>query len=75
MKAIVKRLLKVINMIITVPLWIVWGIIWAFLSFLVGIAALCTYVATGKDITEWWFDKVDIITELSITIDEKIDLL
>lgn len=75
MKAIAKRLLKVINMIITVPLWLLWGIIWVFFTFLVGIAALCTYVATGKDIMEWWLDKIDIILELSVTIDKKIDLL
>lgn len=75
MKAIIKRLLKVINMIITVPLWLLWAIIWVFSTFLVGIAALCTYVATGKDIMEWWIEKVDIITYLSIKIDNKIDLL
>lgn len=75
MKAIAKRLLKVINMIITVPLWLLWGIIWVSLSILVGIVALCAYVATGKDIMEWWFDKIDIITDVSIKIDNKIDLL
>lgn len=75
MKAIVKRLLKVINLIISVLLWILWSIIWVFLSFLVGIVAFCTYVATGENITEWWFDKMDIITGLSIKIDNKIDLL
>ena len=75
MKAIVKRLLKVINLIISTLLWLVWAIIWVFLSFLVGIVAFCTYVATGKDIIEWWFDKMGIITELSIKIDDKIDLL
>lgn len=75
MKAIVKRLLKVVNMIITVPLWLLWGIIWVSCSILVGIAALCTYVATGKDIMEWWIDKIYIITDLSIKIDKKIDLL
>lgn len=75
MKAILKRLLKVINMIITVPLWLLWGIIWVFFTSLVGIAALCAYVATGKDIMEWWIDKIYIITDLSIKIDKKIDLL
>lgn len=75
MNAITKRLLKVINMIITVPLWLLWGIIWVLSGFFVGIVALCTYVATGKDIMEWWFAKVDLITDLSIKIDDKIDLL
>ena len=75
MKAIIKSLLKVINMIITIPLCLLWGIIWVFSSILVGIVALCTYVATGKDITEWWFAKIDLITDLSIKIDDKIDLL
>jgi hypothetical protein len=62
-------------MIITVPLWLLWAIIWVFFTFLVGIAALCTYVATGKDIMEWWIGKIDIITDWSIKIDNKIDLL
>jgi hypothetical protein len=75
MKAFIKRLLKVINMIITVPLWLLWAIIWVFFTFLVGIVALCTYVATGKDIMEWWLDKMYIITDLSIKINNKIDLL
>lgn len=75
MKAVIKRLLKVVNMIITAPLWLLWGIIWVFPTILVGIVALCTYVATGKDIMEWWIAKVDIITDLNIKIDNKIDLL
>lgn len=75
MKVIIKRLLKVINFIITALLWVLWGIIWLLLSVIVGVVAFCVYMATGKDIMEWWFDKMDIIVNLSIKIDDKIGLL
>lgn len=75
MKAFIKRLLKVINMIISIPFWLLWALMWVFLTIPVGIVAVCTYVAIGKDIMEWWLDKLDIISELSIKIDKKIDLL
>lgn len=75
MKAIIKRLLKVINNIITAILWLLWGIIWTLLSIPVGVVTSCIYIATGNDITDWWFDKMGIIVDLSIKIDDKIDLL
>jgi hypothetical protein len=75
MKAIIKRLLKVVNNIITGLLWLLWGLIWTLLSIPVGIVAACIYIATGKDIIDWWFDKMGIIIDLSIKIDNKIDLL
>lgn len=75
MKVIIKRLLKVTNFIITALLWVLWGIIWLLLSVIVGVVAFCIYMATGKDIMEWWFDKMDIIVDLSIKIEDKIDLL
>jgi hypothetical protein len=75
MKAIIKRLLKVVNNIITGLLWLLWGLIWTLMSIPVGIVAACIYIATGKDIIDWWFDKMGIIIDLSIKIDNKIDLL
>lgn len=75
MKVIIKRLLRVINNIITALLWLLWGLIWTLLSIPVGIVAACIYIATGKDVTDWWFDKMGIIVDLSIKIDDKIDLL
>lgn len=75
MKVIIKRLLKVINNIITALLWLLWGLIWTLLSIPVGVVAACIYIATGKDATDWWFDKMGIIVDLSIKIDDKIDLL
>lgn len=75
MKVIIKRLLKVINNIITAILWLLWCIIWTLLSIPVGVVAACIYIATGKDVTDLWFDKMGIIVDLSIKIDDKIDLL
>jgi hypothetical protein len=45
------------------------------LSIPIGLAAACIYIAIGKDIADWWFDKMGIIIDLSIKIDNKIDLL
>lgn len=75
MKAIIKRLLKVINNLITAILWVLWCIIWTLLSIPIGLAAACIYIATGKDIIDWWFDKMGLIVDLSIKVDDKIDLL
>lgn len=75
MRAIIKRLLKIINNIVTALLQVLWCIIWILLSIPVGVVAACIYIATGKDVTDWWFDKMEIIIDLSIKIDDKINLL
>ena len=75
MRAIIKRLLKIINNIVTALLQVLWCIIWILLSIPVGVVVACIYIATGKDVTDWWFDKMEIIIDLSIKIDDKINLL
>lgn len=75
MKAIVKRLLKVLTFLLMVPLHFAWLVIWAGLSVIVWVVAGLVYIAIGKDISDWWVNTLNVVISAYCKINDKIDLL
>lgn len=74
MKTIAKRIIKVILFALYVPIWILWIVIW-FATMAVNIFTIApiAYIITGKDLLEWWLDKIDFIENIALKIEKKID--
>ena len=63
-------------MAISVPIWILWGIIWFLVAGVIILtAAPVTYIITGKDLMMSWVDKIDFIFCIVYKIEKKIDEL
>lgn len=63
-------------MIIYVPIWILWSVIWMLVAaVIIFTVAPITYIITGKDLIMSWVDKIDFINHIAYHIEQKIDEL